>query len=238
MGELKRNCPKCGREVFYTNKYNLKYADVNNFKCRFCRILGIKHAKPVNPDDLKRNCPKCNREIIYSRKDGAVRANKENRLCIFCVSVGREIPQEVRNKISKSNIGKKRSEETKYKIRLATIKDLKEKRIKFGYNCMGNFNPVACEYINKINKEKGWNLQHALNGGEVELYGYFVDGYDKEKNIIFEYDETDHEKLSRKKKDLIRQDRIIYNYRPNIFIRYSEKDNRLYDALTGKDISI
>ena len=236
MVELKRNCPKCNKEMIYTNKYNLKYANINNSKCRFCRILGIKYAKPVNPDDLKRKCPKCGKEIVYSRKDGAVRANKENRLCIFCAAIGRKIPQNVRDKISKSNIGKKRSEETKNKIRLATIKNLKEKGIKFGYNCMGNFNPIACKFIDSLNEKCGWNLKHALNGEEFEFCGYFVDGYDKERNIIVEYDEPDHEKPFRKKKDLIRQKIIIDNVKPNMFIRYNERDNRLYDVLTNKDI--
>ena len=32
-------------------------------------------------------------------------------------------------------------------------------------------------------------MQHALNGGEVRIGNYWVDGYDKENKIIFEYDE-------------------------------------------------
>ena len=29
-------------------------------------------------------------------------------------------------------------------------------------------------------------------GGGIEICGYKVDGYDKEKNIVFEYDEKHH----------------------------------------------
>lgn len=36
------------------------------------------------------------------------------------------------------------------------------------------------------------DLQHAENGGEYRISGYAVDGYSKEKNIVFEYDERHH----------------------------------------------
>jgi len=35
-------------------------------------------------------------------------------------------------------------------------------------------------------------LQHAENGGEFEVAGYYLDGYDKNLNIAFEYDEPGH----------------------------------------------
>ena len=43
-----------------------------------------------------------------------------------------------------------------------------------------------------MNEDNHWNLQHAENGGEYEIDGYFLDGYDKELNIAFEYDEKRH----------------------------------------------
>lgn len=37
-------------------------------------------------------------------------------------------------------------------------------------------------------------IQHALNGGEyhVKELGYWVDGYDRENNIVYEWDEKHH----------------------------------------------
>ena len=55
-----------------------------------------------------------------------------------------------------------------------------------------HFSKKACEYINNLNNEMGWNLIHALNGGEKQVCGYFLDGYDEELNIAFEYDEKHH----------------------------------------------
>lgn len=37
-----------------------------------------------------------------------------------------------------------------------------------------------------------WNLRHAENGGEIIKFGYFLDAYDEEKNIVVEYDEPRH----------------------------------------------
>lgn len=55
-----------------------------------------------------------------------------------------------------------------------------------------NFNHKACEYIDQLNLKNNWKLQHALNGGEIQIGPYFLDGYDKINNIAFEYNERAH----------------------------------------------
>lgn len=78
-----------------------------------------------------------------------------------------------------------------------------------------NYNPKACEYFDKLSKEKGWELKHALNGGEhsIEIgpHRYWLDAYDQNRNIVVEYDEPLHyDKLGQlRDKDLRRQNRII-----------------------------
>lgn len=113
------------------------------------------------------------------------------------------------------------SEETKKKLRQSLLQRVKQ------FGVAGNYNPKACEYFNKLNIEKGWNLQHALNGGEIDCIGYSLDGYDKEKNIVVEYDEPHHNLPSIKEKDLIRQNRIT-NHLKCEFYRFNEKKNLLY----------
>ena len=84
--------------------------------------------------------------------------------------------------------GKHHSEETKRKIRQSTIKYL--------VNVVGSrprYNKSAICMLEQIAKEHGWNIQHAENGGEFYTgIGYFVDAYDKEKNVVLEYDEKHH----------------------------------------------
>ena len=69
------------------------------------------------------------------------------------------------------------------------------------------------------------------NGGEFKICGYFVDGYDKDLNIVFEYDEPKHyidiENNLLKDKDIQRQN-IIINKLNCSFWRYNEKLNLLY----------
>ena len=56
------------------------------------------------------------------------------------------------------------------------------------------YNPKACEYFNQLMEQTGTHIQHVENGGEyyIKELGYWVDGYDKENNIIYEYDEEQH----------------------------------------------
>lgn len=82
--------------------------------------------------------------------------------------------------------GKHHSEETKDRIRLIQAKN--HKLLETG----PLYNKKSIEYINNLNKQNNWNLQHAENGGEVCCKGYYLDGYDKELNIAFEYDEPKH----------------------------------------------
>lgn len=123
--------------------------------------------------------------------------------------------------------GKHHSEESKQKIRESTIKYIKSCK----GDCKPRYNKKACEYINKLNKQNNWNLQHAENGGEYSICGYFVDGYDKDLNIVFEYDEAVHyfnkENNILKNKDIQRQNNIIKELNCE-FWRYNEYLDLLY----------
>lgn len=127
------------------------------------------------------------------------------------------------------NKGKKMSVEQKEKIRNTVINNIKELK--------GSISPMyskkACDYIDKLNDKYGWKLQHAENGGEYEFFGYFPDGYDKENNIIFEYDEKQHyqnvwENIL-KDKDLERQNILIERLNCRFF-RYNEELDYFYEV--------
>lgn len=99
-----------------------------------------------------------------------------------------------------------------------------------------NFNPDACKFIDDLNVSMGLNLQHALNGGEVWIHGFYPDGYDKENNIVFEYDESRHHTTTTKVKDLQRQQTIVDKIKPLMFLRYDERNETLYDAITNEKL--
>jgi len=109
--------------------------------------------------------------------------------------------------------GKHRSKETKEKIALSLNKrNLSEKtkqklrEIRLG-KVTPNFNSIACQQIDEYGKKHRYNFQHALNGDEVRVIGYSLDGYDAKKNVVIEYYEIAHRK--RWRKDLVRQRRIM-----------------------------
>lgn len=133
----------------------------------------------------------------------------------------------IEGKIIPANLGNHHSQESKDKIRLGTIKYLQKNPNFHG----PRYNKKACEYIDELNKKNNWNLIHALNGKEECIYGYFVDGYDKDLNIVFEYDESKHYKdvynNILKEKDLIRQQQIIDKIKCQ-FYRYNEKLDLFY----------
>ena len=79
-------------------------------------------------------------------------------------------------------------DEQKEKIRVSTVLYLKNTNNQFA----PRYSKKSIEYIQNLNEVNNWNLQHAENGGEYEVGGYFLDGYDKELNIAFEYDEKKH----------------------------------------------
>ena len=111
----------------------------------------------------------------------------------------------------------KTSEETKEKLRNIGI----DRRTALGQT---GFNPEACRYIDELSLKMGWNLQHAKRGGEFRVGGYLLDGYDKNKNIVVEYDEPAHYDVrgNLKQKDIDRMNTIV-QYMGCQFYRYNEK---------------
>lgn len=98
----------------------------------------------------------------------------------------------------------------KIKIRLNSIKRIEYNKNN-GHQLIPSFNVEACKIFDEIMKKENIFIQHALNGGEyyIKELGYWLDGYDKENNVVYEYDEKHHYKNgSLKEKDINRQKEI------------------------------
>jgi len=138
----------------------------------------------------------------------------ETRLKMSLSQKGRKQSEETIKKIRESQIGKKRGprpQEVIKKIRLTTIKNIEKNKLN-GHQLYPNFNPTACKIIDEYGKKYGYTFQHAMNGGEHHIsdLGYWVDGYDENKNIVIEIDEKQHFDINGnlKKKDIRRQKEI------------------------------
>jgi hypothetical protein len=118
------------------------------------------------------------------------------------------------------------SHESRMKKRIKLLDRLS--KIHFnGGRVVPGYNFTACKFINELNKIYGWNMRHAENGGEfyIKELGYYLDGYDIEKNIAFEYDEPHHHfdiNGFLLKKDINRMNEIIKSIHCRFF-RYNER---------------
>ena len=75
------------------------------------------------------------------------------------------------------------------KMRISAIKRI-ERTI--GKKLKPSYNTLACKIIDKYSKKYGFNFQHAENGGERCIGGYFPDGIDEKRKTIIEVDEKHH----------------------------------------------
>jgi hypothetical protein len=87
------------------------------------------------------------------------------------------------------------------------------------------------EFIEKWNK-LGFNFQpnYQIKTNQDLFY---VDAYDREKNVVLEYDTKYHNKSYYRKKDLIRQQKIIDILKPKKFWRYDVVNNKFKNIIEG-----
>ena len=129
--------------------------------------------------------------------------------------------------------GRKFSKEHRINLGISARERIKkqiEKRLANGAQVTPAFNPRGCDMIDILN-ENGYNFQHAQNGGEFYIIGFWLDGYDAEKNIAIEIDEPAHFIDGQlKEKDIERQSEIERELNCK-FIRIKvDKNNNILDV--------
>ena len=206
-------CPKCKDEIQFKSRGAALYNKRNKLACWKCK-------KKRYSGDFIKKCPNCGKEIIYKNYSGYQESKNKNKICKSCSSIGQIVSNETRQKISKNRkgklvgqnnpfYGKTHSPESKKKMRLSRISYL-NKIVESGGQISPNYNINACKIIDEYGKENGYNFQHAMNGGEfyIKELGYWVDGYDKDKNAVIEYYEIGHNKPKNIIRDIHREKEI------------------------------
>lgn len=255
--EIERNCPVCNKRMVYSAAHPCRVATKNNSKCRTCNASFVSKkylkGKPISEEHRKKcsNALSGKNNPMYGKHHSKDTRNKISNYHIKNkISKGKNNPMFGRHHTEKTKqiISKKL---TGRKGRVISLKERKEisKRLKgkkfsdehiqnirraFMIRKMGgrldsSYNPKACKFINEYGNQNGYNFQHAENGGEFYIkLGYFVDGYDKEKNVVFEYDEPHHyfSNNELKPKDEKRMNKIK-QYLGCKFIRYNERTKQI-----------
>lgn len=215
--------------------YNCQYYLLNREHLKtkrkeyYYRIRGTVPKQPKTSVDLLKErtviCPICKKSRLYTSLSNASRARRNNAKCNSCSNTikktGVKLTEQHKIKISIGNTGKFVTQETKRKLREARIKELQGK-----FNSVPNYNVTACHYFDNLSLERGWNLQHAMNGGEIVKCGYFLDAYDKLNNVVVEYDEQKHYGKRQKQRDIQKQIELIKELKCQ-FYRYDEVTKKL-----------
>lgn len=192
--EHTRNCPKCASIIYYVSKKGVSAAAKRGSNCRKCTDaanIGMKMSS------LTRQRQGENNARYWKGKKRAPETIEKIRL----KRLGR--PSWNSGKIGVY------SPESLNKMRIARLADLEKKA---SSQLRPNFNKAACFVIDEFGKANGYSFQHAKNGGEfyISELGYWVDGYDKTKNVVIEYNEIRHHNRTRiRQKDSRRQEEII-----------------------------
>lgn len=220
--------------IFHNNKYDyslLEYINMHNKVKIICPEHGVFEQKPSV--HLQHGCSKC-RDIIdstskliekskninndkydYSLTE-YVKSNKKVKIiCKYHNYIFEQTPNNHLNKKHGCPLCGNMNR------RLSRIQEITINKFN-GNQIIPSFNSFACELFNKISEEKHINIQHAMNGGEfyIKELGYWIDGYDKLNNTVYEYDEKHHfdKNGNLLSKDLIRQ-KEIENFLKCKFIR-------------------
>jgi DNA-directed RNA polymerase subunit RPC12/RpoP len=243
-GVWSRLCPKCNRRIEFSSKSSCLQSVRTKKSCKSCMSIskdvppsGVMFRKNENPPwgTWYRTCPKCKSPVKCHGKAMAIQKQNQNQLCKKCGRIGMQ-GKNHSNSAKKliSDQAKKRWNSQKFRKKLnGHVSYLMGSR-KHGRR---KWNPRVCSYLDKVNaelKDKGIFFRHEKNhsAGEYTCLCYFADGYDETNNIWFEYDEKHHETPNIKKKDGVRERRLI-GFLKGRFIRYSEKCGVLYEVLPG-----
>lgn len=216
MIEYFKLCPTCSEKITYKSAQVLKESVANNRNCRKCfrKVPGFveklskgwfqKGHRPSTADNRK---GKSWEEIYGVEKAKEIKLKRSQKKQPITSNIQRSIACKNAG-CGTSNKGRKCSEENKKASRLLMVERLKATH----QNFHPPYNKLACEHFNKLMIEEGIHTQHALNGGEYHIkeLGYWIDGYDKTNNIVYEFDEKTHFKVDGvlKEKDIKRQKEI------------------------------
>lgn len=205
--EYKVICPECKEE----RSVSKPMYDKVRYRQRTGKCWNCAHPKKKRMVQ----CPDCKgeREVSKMMYDHI----RKGRCGARCWECGKNYKQAHHN-----------TEEYKAGARERTINRMKDRGILLG--CI-NYNPKAVDFIEEMfnSLPYPWKFQHAKNGGEFLYRGYYADGYCKEYNVWFEYDEPSHfdKDGNLKQKDRERMEEII-KYLGCSFWRWNEESQELH----------
>jgi len=213
------------KEIYKKEKFDYSKVNyINNYTP--VEIICEKHGTfKSRPNELLigQGCIKCNKEKLNEKKlekylkkcnkihnnkydySKVIFKNKSSKVTIICPIHG-----EFEQVFNYHYYGCGCQKCAKISMRIKRIESINN-NFKNGHQITPNFNKTACKIFDEISKKENINIQHAMNGGEycIKELGYWIDGYDVDNNVVYEFDEPKHFSNDiLKEKDIIRQKEI------------------------------
>ena len=183
------------------------------------------------------SCPKCGRNKVLKTRENVRRAIKYNRGCNKCLgglkTLGKKHTEEYKQKMSiihkkrYSNIDERKKTSNAVKVAMHRP-DVRVKHIQALADSQYLGKTVDKGQIELLKKWNGLGFNFEPNYQvKTDQYLFYLDGYDKQHNVILEYDSKYHLKNKQKQKDLIRQQKIINILKPKKFWRYDSVGKKI-----------
>ena len=185
-------------------------------------------------------CPVCGKCRLLKTRENVRRSYRYNRKCNSCsrriITTGKKFGEN--HKLSMSIAQKKRYSESDERKKASDIAKIAMHRPDVRKRHIESLH--RSEWL-KVKTDKGqleliekWNRLGFNFEPNYQIHTYedlfYIDGYDKKHNVVLEYDSKYHTKLKQKKKDLIRQNKIINLLNPKVFWRYNAVTNKFQDV--------
>lgn len=204
----------CSDRCYHNDRLSLRLDKT----CIACNKL----FKVIKSQNNRKYCSfNCKKEHFKPSIEQRLKVSKKFKGKSFIERYGEKKAKEIFKKLSKFQQSRgPRTEINRRRSRIAYLKYV-DKKIKKGGQILPNYNINACDLIEKYGKENKYNFQHALNKGEYHIkeLGFWLDGYDKKKNVAIEFYEKNHYYNSELNKKTINREKEIINFLNCKFIR-------------------
>ncbi len=211
--KYKKNCPSCGKDMFYSSISSLSHC--KDTKCCYC--ANVIRGKSSN----RKGCHHTDesKKLISLSKTGTKQSEdtKKKR-------------SEIRKKLYSNPVElEKMSKSVKESLHKPEIRKKHLDALHQSQWLKVRTDKGQLELINKWNKI-GFNFEPNYQI-KTDLELFYIDGYDKEKNVVLEYDSKYHKRFNQKEKDLIRQNKIINILKPKKFWRYNSETKQFKNVI-------
>jgi hypothetical protein len=185
-----KNCPKCGREQVYSDKYGLWRAIHKNTWCNQCRHNEAKIAPPIK--GWIKLCSKCNGEIKYGNRKMYRRSILYGYQCVSCSEKARLLNNTQFIKFAnKVHNLKYDYSQTQYINSRTKITIICKRHGAFCQTPNDHLSGYGCPHCGKTISKDEIKFLDFLNikqeNRQVKIGSYKVDGIDKDTNTIYEF---------------------------------------------------